>query len=279
MIIYSVANDRKQAGIVFDVACGMVLQQPTLYKLCKIVESQKRIVFKPTRSFYTALSKEIPTKFGLNIHGCIFDELLGQPDRKLYDTMIHGGESARKQPLNFVITTAGNDRTSICYEEHCKAIDVLEGRKVDPKYYPVVFSAPDDADWTDPELWRRINPSYGKIVSEEYYRHACESAKQNAAEELLFRQFFLCQWTNTSVKWLPMDKYDKCAVPFDPNSLNKKRCYGGLDLASSDDIAAFVLVFPPEDQNGLYYVLPYFWIPRDNVIRRVRRDHAFASLR
>jgi len=273
--IYGMANDRKQAGIVFDVACQMIKRQPTLNALCKIVESQKRIVFKPTHSFYAAMSSEVSTKYGLNIHGCIFDELLGQPDRKLYDTMVRGAGAARKQPLNFVITTAGNDRNSICYEEHCKAIDILEGRKADPTYYPVVFSAPDDADWTDPEVWRKVNPSYGKIVDEEYYHNACNSAKQNPSEEPQFRQFFLCQWTNTVVKWLPMDKYDKGAASFDPDMLRGRSCYAGLDLASTDDIAALVLAFPPDkdDPNGNYYILPFFWIPRDNMDRRVKNDH------
>jgi len=271
--IYGVANDRKQAGIVFDVACKMVMAQPTLNSLCKIVESQKRIVFRPTSSFYSAMSSEVSTKYGLNTHACIFDELLGQPDRRLYDTMIRGASAARKQPLNFVITTAGSDRNSICYEEHTKAMDILEGRKIDPTYYPVVFSAPDDADWTDPEVWKKVNPSYGKIVGEEYYQNACASAKQNPAEEMLFRQFFLCQWTNTSKKWLPMDKYDKGNMPFKPEDLHGKSCYGGLDLASSDDIAAFVLVFPPDDERDFYCVLPFFWIPKDNMERRVRKDH------
>ena len=62
--IYGVANDRKQAGIVFDVACKMVSTQPTLNSLCKNVESQKRIVFKPTSSFYAAMSSEVNTKYG-----------------------------------------------------------------------------------------------------------------------------------------------------------------------------------------------------------------------
>jgi len=273
--IYGMANDRKQASIVFDVACQMIKRQPTLNALCKIVESQKRIVFKPTNSFYAAMSSEVSTKYGLNIHGCIFDELLGQTDRKLYDTMVRGAGAARKQPLNFVITTAGNNRNSICYEEYSKAVDILEGRKIDHTYYPAVFSAPDEADWTDPETWRKANPSYGKIVDEEYYHNACNSAKQNPSEEPLFRQFFLCQWTNSVVKWLPMEKYEKGSAPFDPAMLKGRPCYAGLDLASTDDIAALVLAFPPakDDPNGNYYILPFFWIPRDNMNERVKRDH------
>ena len=271
--IYSVANDREQATIVFNLAMHMVLDNPVLRKHCKIVDSRKRIIFMPTRSFYAALSSEVKNKYGLNVHGCVFDELLGQGDRQLFDKMVHGSGAARRQPLNFIITTAGTDRNSVCFAEHQKALDILYGRKFDSTFYPVVFAARDDDDWRDPEVWRRVNPSYGITVTEQYYHNYCESAKQDAALEMQFRQFFLCQWLNSSKKWLPMDKYDKGAKPFKPEELYGRECYGGLDLASSDDIAAFVLVFPPDEPNGEYYVLPYFWIPKGNLERRVKKDH------
>ena len=131
------------------------------------------------------------------------------------------------------------------------------------------------ADWTDPRVWKAVNPSLGKTVDMEYYRAACESAKQNPAEEMQFRQFHLCQWTNSTVRWMPMDKWDACAFPVDPESLRGRACYGGLDLSSTTDITAFVLVFPPEtdDENGRYEILPFFWLPEEAVDLRVRRDH------
>ena len=116
--IYGCANDRAQASIVFDVAKDMVLQSPALLKRIKIVESQKRLVYTPTRCDLSALSSEVASKYGYNVHACIFDELLGQPNRKLFDVMTKGSGAARKQPLNFVITTAGSDKNSICYEVH-----------------------------------------------------------------------------------------------------------------------------------------------------------------
>ncbi|MDR0530767.1 MAG: terminase large subunit [Oscillospiraceae bacterium] len=271
--IYSVANDREQAAIVFNLAQQMALDNPALRKLCKFVDSRKRIIFTPTRSFYAAISSEIKNKYGLNVHGCVFDELLGQSDRKLYDTMTIGSGSARRQPLNFVITTAGNDKTSICYEEHCYAMDLLHGRKADPRFYPVVFAADDEDDWTNPAVWKRVNPSFGVTVPEEFYHDFFRRAEENVSLEAEFRQFFLNQWLSSTHKWLPMDKYDKCGEPFDPETLKDRPCYAGLDLASSDDIAALVLVFPPDEPNGEYFVLPFFWIPRENMQRRVRRDH------
>ena len=271
--IYGCANDRNQASIVFDVARDMILQCPALMKRVKIVESQKRIIYLPTRGVYQALSSEVASKYGYNVHACIFDELLGQPNRKLYDVMTKGSGAARKQPLNFVITTAGYDRNSICYEVHSKALDILEGRKHDPTFYPVVYSAPTEADWTDPAVWRSVNPSLGVTVDEEYLWLACESAKQNPAEEMQFRQFFLCQWTSTSIRWMPMDKWDACAYPVNESDLEGRVCYGGLDLSSTTDITAFVLIFPPTVDEDIYTILPFFWIPKETLDLRVRRDH------
>jgi len=271
--IYGVVNDRSQAEIVFNIAQYMAYDHPVLKKYCKFMESRKRIVYLPTRSFYAALSSEVKNKYGLNVHGCVFDELLGQTDRKLYDAMTLGAGSARMQPLNFVITTAGNDKNSVCYEEHAYALDILHGRKIDPSYYPVVFAARDEDDWEDPEVWKRVNPSYGITVPEDFYKDIYIKAKYSVDKEMEFRQLYLNQWLSSSKSWLPMNKYDKGATPFDSTDLHGRDCYAGLDLASTDDIAAFVLVFPPDDPHGEYFVLPHFWIPDENLIRRVKKDH------
>lgn len=271
--VYGCASDRQQASIVFDVAVEMVEQCPALKQRIKPILSQKRLVYKPLNSFYQVLSAEAYTKHGLNVHGVVFDELHAQPGRQLFDVMTHGSGDARKQPLYFLITTAGNDPHSICYEVHQKAQDILAGRKIDPSFYPVIYGAAEDADWTDPKVWRKANPSIGITVEEEKIRAACESARQNPAEENLFRQLRLNQWVKQSVRWMPMEKWDACSFPADPERLRGRVCYGGLDLSSTTDITAFVLVFPPEGAEGRYEVLPFFWLPEDNLPMRVARDH------
>jgi phage terminase large subunit-like protein len=97
--------------------------------------------------------------------------------------------------------------------------------------------------------------------------------KENPAEENLFRQLRLNQWVKQSVRWMPMETWEKCNHPVDPERLKGRVCYGGLDLSSSIDITAFVLVFPPVEDDGKYYVLPYFWLPEETLELRVRRDH------
>ena len=271
--VYGCASDRQQASIVFDVAVDMVEQCPALKKRIKPVMSVKRLVYKPTNSFYQVLSAEAYTKHGLNVHAVIFDELHSQPNRELFDVMTKGSGDARTQPLFFLITTAGTDRHSVCFEQHQKAEDILQGRKIDPTFYPVIYGASDDADWSSEDVWRKANPSLGHTIDIEKVRNAYLSAKDNPAEENIFRQLRLNQWVKQSTRWMQMEKWDACAFPVDERELLGRECYGGLDLSSSIDITAFVLVFPPRNDTEKYIFLPYFWIPEENMIRRVRRDH------
>ena len=271
--VYGCAADTNQAKIVFDVALGMVKRCPELAKKIIVKASSKEMEFIPTGSKYKALSADVANKHGFNTHGVIFDELHTQPNRKLYDVMTKGSGDARMQPLYFLITTAGDNTNSICYEVHQKALDIIEGRKYDPTFYPVIFGASESDDWTDPKVWKKANPSLGITVGIDKVRAACESAKQNPAEENSFRQLRLNQWVKQAVRWMPMDKWDRCAFAVSEDDLEGRICYGGLDLSSTTDITAFVLVFPPLDEEDKYIILPYFWVPEDNLDLRVRRDH------
>ena len=271
--VYGCAADRQQASIVFEVAADMVRMCPALSKRVKILASQKRIIYAPTNSFYQVLSAEAYSKHGFNIHGVVFDELHTQPNRKLFDVMTKGSGDARMQPLYFLITTAGTDTHSICYETHQKAMDILEGRKIDPTFYPVIYGAADTEDWTDPKVWKKANPSLGETIGIDKVVAACESARQNPGEENSFRQLRLNQWVKQAVRWMPMEKWDSCAFPVNEDDLEGRVCYGGLDLSSTTDITAFVLVFPPTDEDDRYILLPYFWVPEETLDLRVRRDH------
>lgn len=271
--VYGCASDRQQASIVFDVAVSMVEQCPAIKSRVKLLLSNKRIIYKPLNAFYQVLSAEAYTKHGFNVHGVVFDELHSQPNRALFDVITRGSGDARKQPLYFLITTAGSDTKSICYEQHQKAKDILDGRKKDVTFYPVIYGADDGDDWTSPKVWRKANPSLGVTVDIQKIRDACNSARQNPAEENVFRQLRLNQWVKQSVRWMPMEKWDKCAFTVDAEALSGRVCYGGLDLSSTTDISAFVLVFPPVGDEEPYWVLPFFWLPRDVIALRVKRDH------
>ena len=271
--VYGCAADRDQASLVFDVACDMVRLCPALERRCNIRPSTKSINYEMTNSRYKAVSADVAGKSGINVSALIFDELWVQKDRKFFEMMTVGTSDARKNPLHFIITTAGNDTNTICYELHQKALDILEGRKRDPTFYPVIYGAALDEDWTDPKVWKKANPSLGITIGIDKVKAACDSAQQNPAEENAFRQLRLNQWVKQAIRWMPMDKWDACAFPVDPEALEGRECYGGLDLSSTTDLSAFVLVFPPSEDDDKYIVLPHFWVPEETLDLRVKRDH------
>ena len=271
--VYSCASDRQQAAIVFDVAVDMVKQNPVLNKRIKIIPSTRRMVYVPTGSIYQVLSSEVATKHGLNVSACIFDELHTQPNRALYDVMTQGSGDARRQPLWLFLTTAGTDRNSICWEVHQKALDILEGRKHDPRFYPTIFGLADEDDWTDENNWYKANPSLGYTISIEKVRDAFHKALETPADENMFRQLRLNQWVKQSIRWMPMDRWDENGGVVNATALEGRLCYAGLDLSSTSDLTALVLVFPPTDEDEPYAILPFFWLPEDTLQLRVRRDH------
>ena len=278
--VYGAAADRQQASIVFDVARRMVEKAPALYKRSKVAAATKRIVNYSNAGFYQVLSAEVGTKHGLNVSGLVLDEVHAQPNRKLYDVLTKGSGDAREQPLYFLITTAGTDKESICYELHTKALDIMAGRKIDHTFYPVVYGLADDEDWTDEKNWYKANPSLGQTIQIDRVREMFQEAVDNPAEENVFKQLRLNMWVSSLTRFIPEQIYDLFIpeqiydlgnVPIDMESLKGRDCYGGLDLSSTGDITAFVLMFPPRDETEKYVMLPFFWIPEDTIPIRVRR--------
>ena len=264
--VYSAAVDRDQASIVFNESANMVEASPHLSSRLDVIRSTKRIVFHRTRSFYKALSADVPTKEGLNAHGVLIDELHAQRTRDLWDTLRYAGAS-RRQPLHLSVTTAGFDRHSICREQHDYARHVLDGTFEDLSFFAFIKAAADEDDWTDPEVWRKANPSFGITVNEDQFAEDCREARESPAKENTFRRYRLNQWTEQEVRWLSMEKWDACAAAVP--DLDGMICYGGLDLSSTTDVTALALVFPDDD---VHYVLPFFWVPEEGARQRERRD-------
>lgn len=270
--VYGAAADRQQASIVFDVAKQMVEMSPALMKRSKLMGATKRIVNYSNAGYYQVLSAEVGGKHGFSVSGLVFDEIHTQPNRQLYDVLTKGSSDARQNPLHFIITTAGNDRHSIAYELHTKAVDILEGRRVDPTFYPVVYGLKDDEDWEDEENWYKVNPSLGYTVDIERLRDAYREAKQNPADEVTFKWLRCNMWVSSTVAWIPDAIYMRGNESIEAASLEGRDCYAGLDLSSTGDITALVLIFPPRDENEKYVLLPYFWIPEETIPRRVKAN-------
>ena len=270
--VYGAAADRQQASIVFDVAKQMVEMSPALMKRSKLMGATKRIVNYSNAGYYQVLSAEVGGKHGFSVSGLVFDEIHTQPNRQLYDVLTKGSSDARQNPLHFIITTAGNDRHSIAYELHTKAVDILEGRRVDPTFYPVVYGLKDDEDWEDEANWYKVNPSLGYTVDIERLRDAYREAKQNPADEVTFKWLRCNMWVSSTVAWIPDAIYMRGNEPIEMDALAGRDCYAGLDLSSTGDITALVLIFPPRNEDEKYVLLPYFWIPEETIPRRVKAN-------
>ena len=270
--VYGAAADRQQASIVFDVAKQMVEMSPALMKRSKLMAATKRIVNYGNAGYYQVLSAEVGGKHGFSVSGLVFDEIHTQPNRQLYDVLTKGSSDARQNPLHFIITTAGNDRHSIAFELHTKAVDILEGRRVDPTFYPVVYGLKDDEDWEDEANWYKVNPSLGYTVDIERLRDAYREAKQNPADEITFKWLRMNMWVSSTTAWIPDAIYMRGNEPIDMDALVGRDCYAGLDLSSTGDITALVLMFPPRDETEKYIVLPFFWVPEETIPRRVKAN-------
>jgi len=263
--IYSAANDQSQASIVFDIAKRMARAKPALKKRLQVY--RYAITAEHLGASYKVLSSKAQTKDGLNAHGVIFDELHKQPNRELWDVLTTAG-GTRRQPMVFVITTAGFDKHSICREQHDYALKVRAGIINDPDYLPIICAADKDDDITDEKVWTKANPNLGITIKRDYLARQVARAAESPAYENTVKRLHFNIWTEQDVRWLSMQKWDACARAVREPELLGRPCYAGLDLGSVSDLTSLVLLFPDDD--GPWPVLPFFWLPADSVTPRVR---------
>jgi len=267
--VYSAAADKDQAALVFNVAAQMIRNDPELEAQCEIIDSQKRIVHRKSGSFYRAISAEAYSKHGFNASVVIYDELHAAPNRELWD-VLSTSQGARSQPLMIAITTAGYDRHSILWELYSHAKKVKENPKIDPTFLPILYEAGEGEDWQDERVWKRCNPALGDFRSIEEMRTMAARAKEIPAQENTFRRLYLNQWTEQESRWVSLPAWDACQVPIDRVALHGRRCYVGMDLSTTKDLTALAAVFP--DDEGGFDVLTQFFVPKENIQQRVRRD-------
>ncbi len=268
--VFSAAADRDQANIVFDLAKQMVLASPDLSAISELY--RRSIVVPRTGSAYHVLSADAHTKHGKNASGVIFDELHAQPNRELWD-VLNTSTGARRQPVTVAITTAGYDRQSICWEVHEYARRAKEGIIKDDSFLSVIHGAEEDADWRDPKVWRAVNPGLGRSVKLDYIEQQARKAIESPSYQNTFRRLHLNQWTQQNSRFIDLDAWNACGSAPDIERLKGRYASAGLDLSSTTDLSAFVLLFPPTSEDDLAYdVVAWFWIPEDNLEKRTRRD-------
>lgn len=268
--IVSAAGDREQAGNIFDVAKHNVDLNPRLNDRARAFA--KTITYYKKASKFKVISSEAKTKHGSNLHGVLFDELHTQENRDLFDTL-RSSTSSRLQPLQVYITTAGFDRNSICWEQHDYAVKVRDGIIEDESFLSVIYAL-DEKDeelygkdyWKNEKLWFKANPNLGISKSLEYMRKECQRAIDTPGYENTFKRLELNIWTEQDTRWLSMTQWDKNSAKFEIEQLKGRECFAGIDLSSTMDISALVLLFPLDD--GTFAVLPFFWVPEKAAPKR-----------
>jgi len=271
--VYSSATKKDQARIVFEAAKAMVKLSPRLQRYVKALRYNLSVA--KLGSKFEPLSAEGDTLDGLNPHGNLVDELHAHKNRLVWDVMITG-MGARRQPLTFAITTAGVfDPTSIGWEIHEYACQVLEGVFEDDSFYAFIAAAEEEDDWTKPATWWKANPNLRVSIKEEYIQEMCEKAKHQPSFLNTFLRLHLNIWTQQVTRWIPMEAWKGCPKRPAERYLKSRECFAGLDLSSKLDFTALALVFPRK--KGFFDVLMRFWIPEEMLRERALKRPEFAA--
>lgn len=265
--VFCAATEKEQAKIVFDEAKTMIELSPNLSEIFTVVKNC--ITCPETKSSFVPVSSDTKGRHGVNISGCVFDEIHALRDAELYEVLTRGSGAARKQPLYIAITTAGSDRNSIAYSEYEHAKEVIADETVDEQLLAVVFEPGPRDDWRDPAVWAKVNPSMGTTLSEEFLAQECKLAKQNPRNENTFRKLHLNQWLSAVTRWLSSDLWRAAAAKYGETDLKGKICYGGIDLSSTLDLSAIGLMFPEAEK---LYTWVYLFMPADRIEEAEKRD-------
>jgi phage terminase large subunit-like protein len=270
--VYSIAKDKDQARLVFTKATSMVQRSPTLSPL---LECLKPSIYCPSlNAAFKPLSGNPEGKHGLSMSGLIGDEIHEWPSGELY-TFVHQSSVARRQALEFLISTAGKQGGygAQVWEE---CMRVREDPTIDPETLVIIYAADPDDDWAAPATWAKANPNLGVSVKREYLEAECRRAQESPRLENDFRRYHLNQWTAQDVRWISLDRWDRCAGAVAwadlPEHLKGREAWGGLDIASTMDLTSLKWVFPPQDEGEPWHVVSRFFCPAETIEARTRRD-------
>jgi phage terminase large subunit-like protein len=275
--VYSAASDRYQAAMVFDVARDMILLSPMLRRMkdrgeLQIIDSQKRIVYTPTRSIYRVIAADAAGNLGANPSAVLFDEVLAQPDERLWD-YLRQGFGTRPQPLLVAVTTAGPSRESFAYAEHEFSIRVATEPDLDPSRFVYMAFVDESADWLDESHWPEANPGAGDFLNMDTLRSEALAIKNKGdlSQIANFRIFRLNQWGTSKHRWLDVavwDESEERSGPFTDESTAGVNAVGGLDLAETTDFVSWQIAFPTDNR---LMVISRFWITRSAIERKHRK--------
>ena len=263
--VYSLATTRDQARIVFGDAQTMARRSPGFRSRFNVNVGAHNMHVLASGSKFEALSAEGSTLDGLNIHfGCV-DELHAHKTRTVYD-VVETGTGKRDNSLLWVITTAGSNRTGICYEVRTFVTKLLDGVFEDDSQFGIIYGLDDGDDWTSEDSLIKANPNWGISVRQEILGPLQAKAMQLPSAVNNFKTKHLNEWVNADTAWMDMRAWDACGdSSLDIDAFAGQPCWIGLDLASKTDIAALVMVFPDPEVADAYVAFGKYYLPEDTV--------------
>lgn len=276
--IYAAAVTREQAGIAFRDAHLMAEASPELRAELDILTGN--IANPSNGSFFRPVSSEHRGLDGKRPHLAIIDEIHEHPTSAVVDKM-RAGTKARRQPLTFEITNSGYDRHSVCWHHHEYSLQVLQGSVENDSWFAYVAAldvadekrgAAGDDPLTDEACWIKANPGLGTILPHTYLREQVREAVGIPASQSIVLRLNFCVWTERASRWIDMGLWAENDLDVDEDDLLGRPCFGGLDLSSTQDLTAFELVFPPQEDGERVQVLSFFWCPQDGILRRSKKD-------
>lgn len=273
--VFSAATTRDQAKEVFAAAQIMAryLVEDSPAYAERISVQAHRIVDHGSDSFFTALSAEDKKLDGKNPHLSIVDEYHAHPTNAVLK-VLETGMGARRQPLSYIITTAGFNKEGPCFHLRKSIIDILAGRKEDETTFGIIYTLDTEDSWHDKTCWVKANPSIGETPKWDFMESEYTKAvNEGGRSEVEFKTKNLNIWTDAEVTWIQDEVWQAAGTPFDPEELKGRICFGGLDLASTRDINALALIFPPKKgEKMVCKCLFYFWCPQVNAELRTKND-------
>lgn len=286
--VYSAAVTKDQAKLCFRDAERMVEASPELARRIEITVNN--LAHLASGSFFRPVSSEHRGLDGKRVHGAIIDELHEHPTSIVVDKM-RAGTKGRRQALIVEITNSGYDRHSVCYQHHEYSEKILQGVIDNDEWFAFVCgldpcaacrdegrTQPKDGceacdDWRDPRVWPKANPNLGVSIQPSYLEEQVREAIGMPAKQNMVKRLNMCIWTEQADKWVDVALWDEGAGdPLDLAALAGRSCYAGLDLSSTTDLTALVLLFPPPADGEPYVVVPHFFVPAENVALRARKD-------
>jgi phage terminase large subunit-like protein len=268
--VFSIATTMEQAGVVFNDA-ALMAENRTKPALAQLVRNKNLLYIPGTATVFRPLASNEHNLDGLKPNLIVIDELHAHRSRGPWNKC-KTAQGKKPGSMMLAITTAGFDRHSVCYEQRTYAEKVLEGIFEDDSYFAWIAALDKDDDPFDPKNWYKSNPNLGVSIELQTLEDAAKQAQLIPSEFNDFLRLRCNIWTESSVRWMPMQKWDICNDPVDAEKLLGKQCFGGMDLSTVSDISAFVLVFPPQDGIEKWTILPYFFLPEDTVQERVKKD-------